>query len=172
MEKNGLLLRTRRHSRSKVQVRPKVLVIDDDPLCRTTLASALAHQGCEILEASDGFQAISVLSRRGRELDLLIVDTEMPGVHGWEVIRFATRRLPKLRVVRLGRRDDLVPAAEFARFQSLPVLQKPFMPSELGKRKQISASLEKRTASLIRRRCGCALTLLTPTGSTRRQRTG
>jgi DNA-binding response OmpR family regulator len=86
------------------------------------------------VEASDGFQGISVLSRRGRELDLLLVDTEMPGVHGWEVIRFASRVVSRLRVVRLGRHDDVVPAAEYSAFQALPVLEKPFTSSDLRAR--------------------------------------
>jgi DNA-binding response OmpR family regulator len=114
--------------------RPTVLVIDDDPRCRASIARTLGDLGCDIVEASDGFQGISVLSRRGRELDLLLVDTEMPGVHGWEVIRFASRVVPKLRVVRLGRLDDLVPASEYTGFQALPVLEKPFTPSQLRAR--------------------------------------
>jgi DNA-binding response OmpR family regulator len=114
--------------------RPTVLVIDDDPRCRASIARTLLDQGCDIVEASDGFRGISVLSRRARELDLLLVDTEMPGVHGWEVIRFASRIAPKLRIVRLGRLDDLVPAADYTGFQALPVLEKPFTLSELRAR--------------------------------------
>jgi CheY-like chemotaxis protein len=111
--------------------RPTVLVIDDDPRCRAAIARTLHQQGCEIVEAYDGFLGISLLSRRRGELDLLVVDTEMPGVHGWEVIRFASRVVPKLRVVRLGRLDDLVPAPEYAGFHAFPVVEKPFTPSEL-----------------------------------------
>jgi DNA-binding response OmpR family regulator len=122
--------------RNGLPSRVTVLVIDDDPLCRASIARTLHDKGCEILEASDGFQGISVLSRRGRELDLLLVDTEMPGVHGWEVIRFASRLVPKLRVVRLGRIDDVVPAAEYSGFGVLPVLEKPFTSSELQARIQ------------------------------------
>jgi DNA-binding response OmpR family regulator len=132
MGKNGL------HSR------PTVLLIDDDPRCRVSVARILQDHGWEILEASDGFQGIGVLSRRGRELDLLLVDTEMPGVHGWEVIRFASRVVPKLRVVRLGRLDDVVPAAEYTGFQRLPVLEKPFTPSEL--RAQVAGRVVRRRA--------------------------
>jgi len=121
-----------------------VLVIDDDPLCRASVARTLQDQGYDILEASDGFQGISILSRRGRELDLLLVDTEMPGVHGWEVIRFASRVVPKLRVVRLGRLDDLVPAPEYTGFQELPVLEKPFMPSQLRARIQLRPRIMRR----------------------------
>jgi DNA-binding response OmpR family regulator len=125
MGKNGL------HSR------PTVLLIDDDPRCRASIGHLLQDHGWEILEASDGFQGIGVLSRHGRELDLLLVDTEMPGVHGWEVIRFASRVVPRLRVVRLGRLDDVVPAAEYTGLQGLPVLEKPFTPSELRARMKI-----------------------------------
>jgi DNA-binding response OmpR family regulator len=132
MRKNGLPSRV------------TVLVIDDDPLCRASVARTLRDQGCEILEASDGFLGISVLSRRGRELDLLLVDTEMPGVHGWEVIRFASRVVPKVRVVRLGRIDDVVPGAEYSRFCALPVLEKPFTPSELRARMAIRPRARRR----------------------------
>jgi CheY-like chemotaxis protein len=132
--------------------RPTVLVIDDDPRCRAAIAHTLQCHGCDILEASDGFQGISLLSRRGSELDLLLVDTEMPGVHGWEVIRFASRVVPRLRVVRLGRHDDLVPAAEYGGFQSLPVLQKPFTPSELRARMQIRPRVGRNGKSLVRSR--------------------
>jgi DNA-binding response OmpR family regulator len=121
-----------------------VLVIDDDPRCRASIAKTLQDQGCEIVEASDGFQGISVLSRRGRELDFLVVDTEMPGVHGWEVIRFASRVAPRLRVLRLGRLDDLVPAVEYRGFQGLPVLEKPFSPSELRTQVRIKPGFRRR----------------------------
>jgi CheY-like chemotaxis protein len=130
--------------------RPTVLVIDDDPRCRAFIARTLQDQGCDIVEAGDGFQGISMLSRRGRQLDFLVVDTEMPGVHGWEVIRFASRVVPKLRVVRLGRLDDMVPAAEYTGFQSVPVLQKPFTPSELRARMQIKPSARRQPKPLIR----------------------
>jgi CheY-like chemotaxis protein len=132
--------------------RPTVLVIDDDPRCRASIARTLQDQGCDIVEASDGFQGIGVLSRRGRELDFLVVDTEMPGVHGWEVIRFANRVVPKLRVVRLGRLDDLVPAAEYTGLQSVPVLQKPFTPSELRARMQIRPRVRRNGKPLVRSR--------------------
>jgi DNA-binding response OmpR family regulator len=132
MRKNGL------------SSRPTALVIDDDPRCRASVARTLQDQGYDIVEASDGFQGISVLSRRRQELDLLLVDTEMPGVHGWEVIRFASRVVPRLRAVRLGRHDDVVPAAEYSEFRALPVLEKPFTPSDLRARIQIRPRVKRR----------------------------
>jgi CheY-like chemotaxis protein len=103
-----------------------VLVVDDNPRYRAMAAEALRTQGVEVLVANDGYQALGVISHRCRDIRLLIVDTEMPGMHGWEVVWFARMKAPRMRVLRLGFRDDLVPGAEYEKFRSLPSLAKPF----------------------------------------------
>jgi two-component system chemotaxis response regulator CheY len=108
-----------------------VLVVDDEVLFRVRAAAALSDAGFRIIEARDGFHAIAVLSRRWREIAAVVVDTEMPGVHGWEVIRFARARAPAVRILRLGREDDAAPAAEYRIFEALPTLEKPFTPEAL-----------------------------------------
>jgi DNA-binding response OmpR family regulator len=113
------------------RVRRTVLVVNDDPTCRAITARTFLDHGVEALIAKDGYQGIGVLSRRSRDIALLVVDTEMPGVHGWEVIRFARMKAPRMRILRLGRPDDLVPAPEYAPFQALPALPKPFTPAAL-----------------------------------------
>jgi DNA-binding response OmpR family regulator len=110
---------------------PTVLVVDDDGLSRSLAARTLAATGFHVLQARDGFQAVAILSRQASGIALLIVDTEMPGMHGWDVIWFARRKAPKIRVLRLGRRDDAVPGAEYGPLASLPSLGKPFTPARL-----------------------------------------
>ena len=95
------------------------------------IAEVLGNRGVTVLVATDGYQAISILSRRSREIDLLIDDTEMPGIHGWEVIRFARTKARKIRVLRLGRLDDSAPAPEYETFRALPSLAKPFTSARL-----------------------------------------
>ena len=94
-------------------------------------ARTLHDAGLEVLEARDGFDGIGILTRRSHDVDLLVVDTEMPGVHGWDVIRFATAKTPRIRVLRLGRPDDVVPGQAYQAFQALPTLRKPFTPATL-----------------------------------------
>ncbi len=106
-------------------------MVDDDPRCRAMVASALTDEGYDVLEASNGYQATGLLTRSNHDIRLLVVDTEMPGLHGWEVIRFATSRAPKLRTLRLGRCDDAAPGAEYQVLRSLPCLPKPFTPDRL-----------------------------------------
>jgi len=110
---------------------PRILVVDDDPRCRAMVVATLTDEGFAVLEASNGYQATGLLSRPNHDIRLLIVDTEMPGLHGWEVIRFATSRAPRLRVLRLGRCDDAPPGPEYQAFRSVPCLPKPFTPDRL-----------------------------------------
>ena len=110
---------------------PTALVVDDDGLSRSLAAGTLAAAGFQVLQARDGFHAVAILSRRAGDIALAVVDTEMPGLHGWEVIRFARRKAPRIRVVRLGRREDSAPGAEYRSLESLPSLSKPFTSATL-----------------------------------------
>jgi CheY-like chemotaxis protein len=111
--------------------RPTALVIDDNPLFRRLTVDTLRKTGLQVMEAKDGFEGIRVLLRDARALRLLIVDTEMPGVHGWEVIRLAGSKAPKARILRLGRADDQAPGIEYQEFQAVPALDKPFTEAQL-----------------------------------------
>jgi two-component system chemotaxis response regulator CheY len=110
---------------------PTVLVVDDDALCRSMVATTLSRQGFDVIVASDGYRAIGALSRFHQSIRLLIVDTEMPGLHGWEVIRFGRSKNPKLRALRLGRGDDAPPGMEYQTLRSVSCLSKPFTPDRL-----------------------------------------
>ena len=114
--------------RARVRI---ALVVDDDPRCRAMVARALSALGYAVLEARDGYQAIGLLCRRWRDLAFLIVDSQMPGVHGWEVIRFARMKAPRVRVLRLGCRGDSPPGPGYAGLEAVPALAKPFTEEQL-----------------------------------------
>jgi DNA-binding response OmpR family regulator len=103
-----------------------VLVVDDDRAYRAMMAQALEALRVDVLEARDGYQGVGLLSRRWRDLALLIVDTEMPGLHGWDVIRYARMKAPRLRVLRLSCTQDRLPGVAYEGLHSLPTLAKPF----------------------------------------------
>lgn len=63
---------------------PRLLVADDDPAIRHTLASELAAEGYEVLEAADGREALAVFAKESP--DLVLTDIAMPLVDGFEVI--------------------------------------------------------------------------------------
>jgi DNA-binding NtrC family response regulator len=112
--------------------RPTVLFVDDCPSVREIAGRALQANGCfELLMARDGLAALGALSSNGGRLSLLITDTEMPGLDGWDVVRYARLRCPDLPILRLGRRGDLIPSAELEVFRTVPVLEKPLRAESL-----------------------------------------
>jgi CheY-like chemotaxis protein len=59
---------------------PTVLVADDDPLVRITIAQQLRRAGFRVVEASDAFEALQ-LCETARP-DVALVDYRMPGLSG------------------------------------------------------------------------------------------
>lgn len=73
---------------------PCVLVVDDDRPIRSIVADILIEQGCDVLLASDGEEALGHIRRRPP--DLLITDLDMPRLDGLALVH-ACRSEPDLR---------------------------------------------------------------------------
>lgn len=70
----------------------KAIVIDDSRAIRKILARSLASSGFEVVEASNGREALDCLEFRGCEpVELALVDWNMPEMNGLEFVR-AVRR--------------------------------------------------------------------------------
>ena len=75
----------------------RLLVIDDDPSCRTTIAYVLQELGHTVEAAESGSAGLALL--RQKPVDLLMTDLMMPGLTGWDVARLARAMHPRLPVV-------------------------------------------------------------------------
>ena len=74
-------------------MKKKILVIEDDPGIRRSLALTLKTEGHDVLEAADGRAGLALA---GEELPALIIcDVNMPGMDGYEVVA-AVRKIPAL----------------------------------------------------------------------------
>jgi two-component system chemotaxis sensor kinase CheA len=65
--------------------RRRIMVVDDSPLTRELLSGLLEAVGFEIINASDGAEALDKLTREA--VDLVVTDLEMPKVDGLELTR-------------------------------------------------------------------------------------
>jgi two-component system, chemotaxis family, chemotaxis protein CheY len=63
----------------------RIMTIDDSPSLRQMVALTLETAGYEVVEASDGRDAVSKLA--GREFPLFLTDLNMPGMDGIELTR-------------------------------------------------------------------------------------
>jgi CheY-like chemotaxis protein len=75
----------------------RILVVDDEDEVRLSLRRMLESAGYEVLEASDGQEAMKVC--RSRPLDLVITDIFMPGQEGMETIQALRREFPSVKII-------------------------------------------------------------------------
>ena len=77
----------------------KVLIVDDDPFIRKLIATTLEDvAGFELLQASDGAEAVDIAARE--EPEIVFLDVDMPRLDGIEAcapIRARTTRRPSRR---------------------------------------------------------------------------
>ena len=65
--------------------KPKVLIIDDAETMHRAVIDALEPEGFSVLTAGDGFRGIALL-KETRDLCLVIIDLNMPGMSGFGVL--------------------------------------------------------------------------------------
>lgn len=80
--------------------KPKLLIVDDEPSLRSSLAAILSRAGYDIRSAHDGFSALSEVRRDCP--DLILSDLNMPGMSGFELLSVIRRTCPAVRVVAMS----------------------------------------------------------------------
>src|SRR5438874_3286305 len=65
--------------------RAQILVVDDDAVSRKILAQLLASAGHQCRECEDGTEALELI--RAQQPSLLLLDFDMPGLNGTEVLK-------------------------------------------------------------------------------------
>lgn len=109
----------------------RILVVDDSATIRRSAETMLSKEGCEVITAENGFEALSKITRH--HPDLIFVDIMMPRLDGYQtcaIIKNNTefRDTP---VVMLTSKDGLFDMARGRVVGSDQYLTKPFTREEL-----------------------------------------
>lgn len=120
-----------------------VLVVDDDPEIRRVVRRGLEQHDCQVAEAADGPTALAMLGEL--DVDVAILDRQLPGMSGLELLREVRRLTPSTHIIMLTGA-----AAEADRVLGLvsgadDYMVKPFSVRELAARVS-SARRRQRTA--------------------------
>lgn len=101
----------RRPARTKAPARPKtpairVLLVDDHPLWRDTLRKVLerSRSASVVAEAADGDEAFALAKQT--DVDVIVMDIQMPNRTGIEATRLIVGELPAARVLVLASSDS------------------------------------------------------------------
>jgi signal transduction histidine kinase len=110
----------------------RLLLVDDDELIRQSVPALMEALGHQVDAAPGGLEALALLEA-GLEVDLVVLDLNMPGLPGPDTLDRIRALRPDLPVlVATGQRDP----ATMARILGVPrvdVLDKPFLLAELRK---------------------------------------
>ena len=98
-----------------------ILLIDDDPFVRTATRRVLTGAGHTVWEAADGVAGVELYRNSPRHPDLVITDTRMPKMNGFDVIRRIRDLRPEQPILRITSWPELDRAG-----LGVPVLDKPF----------------------------------------------
>ena len=100
-----------------------ILVVDDEPRQRETLAQALGQWGHTVLQAADGEQALGLLT--GEPVDLVMTDLRMPGMSGLDLLARCQENRPDVAIIVMTAFGTIEGAVEAMRQGASDFLTKP-----------------------------------------------
>jgi len=111
----------------------KILIVDDSSVMRKVIKAAADVLDLETEEAQDGIEALELLSENYQDIDLVLLDWNMPGKTGFEVLEEIKRTekykdIPVMMVTTEGHKTSIVAAV---RAGADNYLVKPFTVDEL-----------------------------------------
>jgi YesN/AraC family two-component response regulator len=111
--------------------RKTILLVDDEPLIRRSLARDLVNDAPNftVSQAASGEEAIARID--SGQWDLVITDLVMPGLDGFQVLKTAKRRNASTMVIILTGYGDMQAAIDALRLGADDFLQKPIDSDEL-----------------------------------------
>lgn len=114
----------------------KILTVDDSAIVRKIIRSAAQVLDSELEEAENGYDAMSVLEKLDGKVDLILLDWNMPGMNGLEVLKRVKdhekyRAIPVMMVTSESQKESIV---EAVRAGAAHYMVKPFTMDELMKR--------------------------------------
>lgn len=109
----------------------KVMVIDDSKTIRRTAESLLKKAGCEVITATDGFEALAMIA--DTRPDVIFVDIMMPRLDGYQTCALIknNEEFKGTPVIMLSSKDGLFDRARGRIVGSEQYLTKPFTRDEL-----------------------------------------
>jgi two-component system, NtrC family, response regulator AtoC len=103
----------------------RVLIVDDEPLIRWSLAETLIEHGYGIVEAGDGRGAVEALTGASIPIDVIMLDYRLPDSNGLQLLVRIRSVAPASRVVLMTAYGTPEVLTEAIRLGAVCVVNKP-----------------------------------------------
>jgi len=109
--------------------KPRVLVIDDEPMIRLAVADALRDEGFETLAAENGKEGLELLKQA--EVGIVVTDLKLPDMNGLDILKESKARDETIEVIIITAYGSVDSAVEAMKNGAFDYLTKPFPTEEL-----------------------------------------
>lgn len=125
-----------------------VLIAEDESSIRDFVVINLKRSGYEVIEATNGEEAISKFDEYSNLIDIVILDIMMPVVDGLEVCKYIRTKSSRIGIIMLTARTQEMDKVTGLMVGADDYVTKPFSPSELMARidaiyRRVSLTTEK-----------------------------
>ena len=113
--------------------KPRILIVDDDPIVAESLADFLAREGFSTATAGDGIEALDLIAAApdARGFGILITDLNMPRMDGMELLRRLRKAHPSIVPIVVTGFGKIESAVEAVKLGAVDYLTKPVVDDEL-----------------------------------------
>lgn len=109
----------------------KVLIAEDENSIRDFVVINLRRSGYDVLEASNGTEAMDLFDSNINDIDIAILDIMMPGADGLEVCKYIRNKSKRIGIIMLTARTQEMDKVTGLLVGADDYVTKPFSPSEL-----------------------------------------
>lgn len=124
-----------------------ILLVEDDPTLRSTLAFNLGREGYRVYTADNGLTALELVDRHAEDLQLIILDVMLPEMNGLQVLRHV-RQSHDISVLMLSARGEEQDKVDGLELGADDYVVKPFALRELLAR--VRAAVRRRAVPAAR----------------------
>jgi DNA-binding NtrC family response regulator len=108
---------------------PNVLIIDDEPLMRISIADALKDEGCQVKVAATGLEGMDLIKKE--PFEIVISDLRLPGMDGLQILQTCKEVSPKTGVIVITAHGSVETAVGAMKMGAYDYITKPFSMDEL-----------------------------------------
>lgn len=111
------------------QRKSKILIIDDEPLMRISIADALKEEGYQIFDTDSGREGLRLV--QNERYDIVITDLMLPEVDGMRILKTCKQFSPQTQVILITAYGSVASATEAIKQGAYDYLTKPFSMDDL-----------------------------------------
>lgn len=102
---------------------PSILIVDDEPSILQSLGGLLNDEGFEVIEATNGYEALKIIGAESP--DLVLLDIWMPGIDGIETLKEIKKSHPILPVIIISGHGTIETAVRATKLGAYNFIEKP-----------------------------------------------